>query len=112
MWRNLDYRAIKRGSMARQIPEDELEAIIETLAKHGRPASIAEIAVLLPMNLPRRTLQRRVAVLVDQGRLQQEGQARASRYGLPESKGRVIPLDFTDAIAVGDQLEVRLPISA
>ena len=98
--------------MARQIPEDELEAVIEALAQHGRPASIAEISVLLPMKMPRRTLQRRVAVLVDQGRLQQEGQARASRYGLPENKGRVIPLDFTDSIAVGDQLEVRLPISA
>ncbi|MDT8410814.1 MAG: Fic family protein [Wenzhouxiangellaceae bacterium] len=98
--------------MARQIPEDELEAIIETLAKHGRPASIAEIAVLLSMNMPRRTLQRRLAVLVGQGRLQQEGRGRASRYRLPENKGRVIPLDFTDSFAFRVQLEVQLPISA
>ena len=76
--------------MARQIPEDELEAIIETLAKHGRAASIAEIAVLLPMNMPRRTLQRCVAVLVNRERLQQEGQARASRYRVPERIGSVI----------------------
>jgi hypothetical protein len=111
MWRNLDYRATKQGSMARQIPEDELEAIIEALAKHGRPASIAEIAVLLPMNMPRRTLQRRVAVLADQGRLQQEGQARASRYGLPENKGRVIRLDVTESFAASEPLDVQLPIS-
>lgn len=97
--------------MARQIPEDELKAIIETLAKHGRPASIAEIAALLSMNMPRRTLQRRVAVLVGQGRLQQEGRGRASRYRLPENKGEYAEAIGWNAVT-RQEAEQRLTLRA
>ncbi|MDT8428424.1 MAG: Fic family protein [Pseudomonadales bacterium] len=98
--------------MARQVPEEELEAIVEAVAKRGEAASIGDIVASLQTAMPHRTLQRRVAALVAQGRLQQEGQARASRYRLPESKGGVINVSITDGIALGDQAEAQLPVSA
>lgn len=98
--------------MARQVPEEEFEAIVEAVAKQGGSASIDDIAASLQMAMPHRTLQRRVAVLVEQGRLLKEGRARASGYRLPQNKGRVIEANVSEFIGLGDQAEAQLPISA
>ncbi len=98
--------------MARQVPEEELEAVIQAVVSAGRPASIEEIDASLPINLPRRTLQRRLAALVEEGRLAKEGRARASRYRVPARKGRVVDVEVSDGIAVGDRADAELPVSS
>ena len=93
--------------MARQVPEEQLEAVVQAVARSESAASIEDIAAALP-DMPRRTLQRRVAALVEQGRLAQEGQARASRYRVPE---RIIDAENPDGSALWNETEPRLPIS-
>jgi hypothetical protein len=99
-------------SVGRQVPEEELEAIVEAVAKQGEAASIGDIAAALQTEMPHRTLQRRVATLIEQGRLLQEGWARASRYRLPENKGKTLTVSINDGIALSDQVEIQLPVSA
>ena len=96
--------------MARQVPEEKLEAVVQAVAGSDSPASIDDIATLLP-DTPRRTLQRRVAALVEKGRLVQEGRARASRYRVPERKDKVIEAEIADGIALRDEVEAQLPVS-
>jgi hypothetical protein len=98
--------------MARQVPEKELEAIVEAVANRGGAASIEDIAASLQMAMPHRNLQRRVAMLVAQRRLLKEGQARASRYRLPQNQGRAIETSAADLIGLRDQAEIQLPVSA
>lgn len=66
--------------MARHVPAHELDAVAGAITRQGGAASMDDIAAALPMELPRRTLQRRVATLVEQGRLAAEGLARGRRY--------------------------------
>lgn len=96
--------------MARQVPEEELGAVVQAVAKSESAASIDDIAASL-RDIPRRTLQRRVAALVKQRRLVHEGRARASRYRVPERNGRVIAVDVTEGLAFRDEGEAQLPIS-
>ena len=55
--------------MPKQISEMDVAPILETIAGFVLPASLEEIVTHLPLQLPRRTLQRRLALLVAQGRL-------------------------------------------
>lgn len=96
--------------MARRVPEEELEAVVQAVAKSESAVSIEDIAASLG-DIPRRTLQRRVAALVEQRRLVQEGRARASRYRVPERMGKVIDVDVTEGIALRDEAEAQLPVS-
>ena len=66
--------------MARQIPEQELEAIIAAVARFPSGVSIEELKGALEQPSPHRTLQRRVAMLVAHGRLRAEGAGRRRRY--------------------------------
>ncbi len=96
--------------MARQVPEEELEAVVRAVATSESAASMDDIAASL-RDLPRRTLQRRVAALLEQRRLVQEGRARASRYRVPERKGKVIHGDVTEGVAFRDEGGAQLPVS-
>ncbi|MDZ7790412.1 MAG: Fic family protein [Xanthomonadales bacterium] len=97
--------------MARRVPEEELEAIVKAVAGFGTAVSIDDIASALQSDMPRRTLQRRVAALIEQGRLVQEGRARASRYRVSERKGKVIDVDVVEGLVFRDEVEAQLPIS-
>lgn len=66
--------------MPKRLPPKELDIILEVIAGFSDGAGIEEIQGALGSNLPRRTLQRRLALLVEQKRLVVEGRARASRY--------------------------------
>lgn len=96
--------------MARQVPEEELEAVVRVVATSESAVSMDDIAASL-RDLPRRTLQRRVAALLEQRRLVQEGRARASRYRVPERKGKVIHADVTEGVAFREEGDARLPVS-
>jgi hypothetical protein len=70
--------------MPRAIPKAELDAICQAVGGHSAGASVEDVARSLSTELPRRTLQRRLALLVEQGRLVSEGGGRGCRYFSPE----------------------------
>ena len=69
--------------MPKLVPQAELDAVSQAVARFPEGASIEDIGGALAAKLPRRTLQRRLALLVEQKRLTVEGRARGSRYRLP-----------------------------
>lgn len=66
--------------MPKHIPKSELDAVFHEVAQHAAGASLDEIADSPKIRLPRRTLQRRLALLVKAGRLRVHGRGRATRY--------------------------------
>jgi len=67
--------------MPKQIPQDELDTILEAITRFPEGVSVGVLSETLEKKLPRRTLQRRLARLVEQERLALEGRGRGSRYG-------------------------------
>ena len=75
--------------MPKRILQNELDAVIQTIAGFPEGAGVEEIKGALGRRMPRRTLQRRLALLVEQKRITIKGRARASRYRLPVIIGNV-----------------------
>jgi len=75
--------------MPKRISQNELDAVLQAVADFSEGAGIEEIRTALDGRIPRRTLQRRLALLVEQKRLTVKGRARASRYRLPVIIGNV-----------------------
>ncbi len=69
--------------MPKQVTSTELQAVVEAVKARPTGASVEDIVDLLAIPLPRRTLQRRLALLVDLGLLIGVGRGRGSRYALP-----------------------------
>ena len=69
--------------MPKQVPEKDLDLILTAVASFPEGASVEDIFGAVDHNLPRRTLQRRLAQLVRQNKLRVTGRGRASRYRLP-----------------------------
>jgi predicted nucleotidyltransferase len=65
------------------IPQSELDAICGIVKLLPAGASVEDIHRKLKVESSRRTLQRRLALLVEQGRLVLDGRGRGSRYRLP-----------------------------
>ena len=96
--------------MPKRIPEQELEAILAIVASHRNGVTVSAIRERLPYELPPRTLQRRLALLVEQKRLMAEGQRKGRRYRLPVTptvKGSAI----TGSPIAEARVEVYVPIS-
>ena len=70
--------------MARQVAEENLEAIVDAV-RQREVATAQEIARSLTEHIPLRTLQHRLNRLVAAGRLVQEGKRRSARYRIPTS---------------------------
>lgn len=75
--------------MPKRITDDEFDKILRAVAGFPEGAGLEEINRALRGELPRRTLQRHLAWLVEQGRLTVAGRARASRYRLPPVHGEL-----------------------
>ena len=95
--------------MPKLVPQADLEAVLQAVDRFPEGASIEDIGGAIEVRLPRRTLQRRLALLVEQKRLIVEGRARSSRYRLP-----VITAE-AHIVEAGDKLEayaeVYVPVS-
>ena len=77
----LRYQGQHRAKgMPRRVASTELEALTEVVGRFPEGASIDEIARAPEVDLSRRTLQRRLAALVEDARLVSEGRGRGSRY--------------------------------
>jgi hypothetical protein len=77
--------------MPRKVPQAELDAVLRAVSRFPDGASLEDIRNVLEISLPRRTLQRRLAMLVAQQRLIGEGRGPGSRYRLPQRGTRVGP---------------------
>jgi len=97
-------------SMPKRIPQNELDAVQDVVAHFPEGASIEKISGELAIPMPRRTLQRRLALLVEQGRLTVEGRGRGSRYRLPVIIGEGLLVSGT--AKVEGRGEVYVPISS
>ena len=71
--------------MPKQIPEQEIEALLAIIRQSDAGAAVENIEAKLEQKFPRRTLQHRLARIVEQKRLVRHGKGRASRYRLPET---------------------------
>ncbi len=71
--------------MPKRIPKTELDEIVAVVAKFPSGASIDDVLGDIGNALPRRTLQRRLTLLVNQDRLVRLGRGPATRYMLPSS---------------------------
>jgi len=71
--------------MPKKIPETELDEIVAAVAGFLSGASIDDIVGALDNALPRRTMQRRLTLLVDRDRLVRLGRGPATRYLLPSA---------------------------
>lgn len=71
--------------MPKRIPEQELDAILAVVAAHPEGVPVGTLREGLPYALPPRTLQRRLARLVEQKRLIAEGDGKGRRYRTPVS---------------------------
>lgn len=69
--------------MPKQVSEEELEAVRRAVVRFPEGASIDEISDVIAPKIHRRTLQRRLAVLVERKQLLLEGGGRGSRYTVP-----------------------------
>lgn len=69
--------------MAPSVLSSTHEAVLKAVAQAAAGANIEQIEAQLPQPPTRRTLQRWLNVLVGQGWLRKEGQARSTRYLLP-----------------------------
>lgn len=88
--------------MPKRISPNELNVIIEAVSAFPDGAGIEKIQASLDGGMPRRTLQRRLALLVDQKRLIAKGRARANRYRLPAVRPRSYAIVNGEARAVQD----------
>lgn len=66
--------------MPKAIPNEELEQIAALVAGQDQGIGLDALIRALPAPPPRRTLQRRLATLVEQGRVQVHGEGRGVRY--------------------------------
>ena len=98
--------------MPKRIPEQELEAILAIVAAHPEGARVQTIRQGLAFELAPRTLQRRLALLVEQKRLTAEGRRKGRRYRVPP--GDVVVRPGTARLAITAhpaRVEIYPPIS-
>ncbi len=69
--------------MARKISIKNLEVLLTTLKSFPLGATLDDILQTLPEPLPKRSIQRYLAILVNEGRLNLSGSSRSRRYYLP-----------------------------
>ena len=105
MWHNTStFAPNKRLKVPKQIPEAEFNAVVEAVRQLPNGGSIKRIGEVLGDVAHRRTLQRRLAVLAEQGRLERRGRGRRTLYRVP-----VPPSDgpAPDAPALEDSMRFR-----
>ena len=95
--------------MAKPIPHDAYGAVLAAVAQVAAGADIQHIESQLPDAPTRRTVQRWLNDLVEQGRLRKEGRARATRYLL--SMRAIEGAAALAGVTSTGHLEVSLPLS-
>jgi hypothetical protein len=79
--------------MPQPFPSERLDAIVRIVRRFPQGGSLDEITRALKPAPARRTLQRWLALLVGEKRLNQEGGARATRYLIPPAERPPVPAE-------------------
>lgn len=97
--------------MPRVTPPTELERLVALISEHQDGLGVDAIAKRLENTLLRRTLQRRLALLVEQGRIQMLGEARSVRYVRPGDTMRAVGEVYVPTSPEGAEIKdfVRQP---
>jgi len=99
--------------MPKRIPEHELDAILAAVAAHPEDVQVSTIRDGVSYDIPPRTLQRRLALLVEQKRLTAEGRGKGRRYRMPTGDVVVGARPAEPAITgQPTQVETYPPVSA
>lgn len=72
--------------MPLQIPDTELEAVVQAVGRRPAGASISELMETPEFDIAKRTLQRRIDRLIEAKRLEPRGEGRGRRYVIPEPR--------------------------
>lgn len=98
--------------MPKKVSQVELESILEAVGRFPEGASVDEVAAVLNVALPRRTLQRRLALLVDRNELVLHGRGRATRYEKLRASARLEDERYVPISPEGEKIKrsVRAPI--
>lgn len=96
--------------MPKVVPTLELDQIVDLIAQYPGGIGIDGVAQGLGTSLTRRTLQRRLAALIEQKRIVSEGMGRGLRY---RHVSRMIDASITEQVRAADQItgEAYIPIS-
>ena len=96
--------------MPKIVSPQEFERIAELIAQYPDGIGMERLAQVLAKGMPRRTLQRRLASLLEQQRIVTEGEGRAIKYRIAASIGAssAAPLQITGQ----GTLESYVPVSA
>ena len=94
--------------MPKKLPRGELDAIQRLVEASPDGIGIEALVLTVGKAVPRRNLQRRLAALVEAGRIRSEGKGRATRY---VRKPRGIEGTVTENVRVGGEAETRLKVS-
>ena len=98
--------------MPRVTSQSELDRLFELISAHPEGIGAEAIAQCLTNGLPRRTLQRRLALLAAQGRIQMRGSARSARYARLPPTDIAWPADrVTEPMSTAVNAELDLPMS-
>lgn len=92
--------------MPKEIPQQELDELVEILANYPDGASLQEILNAPKLQVRRRSLQRRLALLLKKKRIIVVGKSRARRYKLPPTKSK--EKDYSTS---GTRKEYTIPLS-
>ena len=90
--------------MPKIVSDDELAAVLDAVAGFTEPASFEEIAGRLSLKFPRRTLQRRLAALVAQGRLGALSARGGRRYQVDQPEVGMVAEDPAPIPAARDEV--------
>lgn len=109
------YRAKWATHMPQTLPAVGLDSLVELIDAHPEGLGIEALIQLTGKRLPRRTLQRRLALLVSQGRIQTAGEARAVRYLCRPQPAQANASAYSNAVEAGDPAqaidEAYVPLS-
>ncbi|OGA47662.1 MAG: cell filamentation protein Fic [Betaproteobacteria bacterium RIFCSPLOWO2_12_FULL_62_58] len=98
--------------MPKLVPPRELDAVLRAVAGFPEGVSIEDVKSTLGIELPRRTLQRRLAQLVEQKRLIVTGRGRGSRYTISPTGVEVhVPPGEITIKGYPPRVEIYIPIS-
>lgn len=95
--------------MPKVVSPQELDQIVGLIGQHPDGIGMESLSQLAGANFPRRTLQRRLATLIEQQRIVTEGEGRAIKYRLAPIIGAMVATEEADVmLATG---EVYVPVS-
>ena len=98
--------------MSRITPQAELDPLVELITAQPEGLGIDAIAQAQGGSLTRRTLQRRLARLIAQGRIQMLGAARAVRYVATPQTNKIVAFLQAPMATLQASIEAYVPVSS